>query len=250
MNASISELLAHGHHHNEWLTLGPIAAGLIAGAAHVLMGPDHIAAVAPLALDRPRRTWLAGMQWGVGHSGGIWVLAALALLTHSALPIDRISAWSERLVGIVLIAVGLWGLRRISRLRIHNHAHKHVTPTGTEHVHQHPHVHVEPVEDTTVHRTRPHRHGHSLFGIGLLHGMAGSSHLLGVLPTLAMPNRASALGYAIAFGIGSILGMGLVAEGLGRAMQLAERRNSPRLVEGIMASCSLSAVGLGVFWLF
>ena len=37
-------------------------AGLSAGGLHVLAGPDHLAAVAPLAADSSRRRWLAGWK--------------------------------------------------------------------------------------------------------------------------------------------------------------------------------------------
>ena len=36
--------------------------GLIAGAAHVITGPDHLAAVAPIAVDDPRRATRLGFQ--------------------------------------------------------------------------------------------------------------------------------------------------------------------------------------------
>ena len=51
--------------------------GALAGSFHVLAGPDHLAAVAPLALDRKSRGWMAGWTWGVGHATGVVVVAAL-----------------------------------------------------------------------------------------------------------------------------------------------------------------------------
>ncbi|MDX1661145.1 MAG: High-affinity nickel transporter, partial [Gemmatimonadota bacterium] len=55
------------------------AAGLAAGAVHVLMGADHLAAVAPLAAGSRRRAWRAGFRWGVGHAGGVGSIAVVAL---------------------------------------------------------------------------------------------------------------------------------------------------------------------------
>jgi len=82
--------------------------GALAGLFHVLAGPDHLAAVAPLAVDGDRRGWLAGWTWGVGHTSGVVVVALLAVALRDLLPpVDAISAWSERLVGAALIAVGL-----------------------------------------------------------------------------------------------------------------------------------------------
>jgi hypothetical protein len=41
--------------------------GLFAGALHVLAGPDHLVALAPIAADKPRRALSLGLRWGLGH---------------------------------------------------------------------------------------------------------------------------------------------------------------------------------------
>ena len=53
-----------------------IVGGLAAGSIHVLAGPDHLAAVAPLAAERETRPWRAGLLWGVGHAAGVVVVCA------------------------------------------------------------------------------------------------------------------------------------------------------------------------------
>ena len=83
-----------------------VITGALAGLFHVLSGPDHLAAVAPLAVADREKGWLAGWTWGVGHAAGVVVVAALAVALRDVLPpIDVISAWSERIVGAALIAV-------------------------------------------------------------------------------------------------------------------------------------------------
>ncbi|MCK5447261.1 MAG: nickel transporter, partial [Gemmatimonadetes bacterium] len=103
--------------------IGAIIAGLSAGAIHVLAGPDHLAAVAPLAADREERPWTAGLLWGLGHAGGVLVVGLAALLLREVLPVERLSGWSERLVGLVLIAIGVWAIRQATRQRVHVHEH-------------------------------------------------------------------------------------------------------------------------------
>jgi hypothetical protein len=67
--------------------------GGLAGIFHVLAGPDHLAAVGPLAIEGRRRGWLAGWTWGIGHASGVVVVAALAVLLRDLLPpIETISA--------------------------------------------------------------------------------------------------------------------------------------------------------------
>src|SRR5688572_26678153 len=85
-------------------------AGLAAGLLHVFSGPDHLAAVAPLAADSDRAQWRTGLQWGVGHTIGVLLIACLLLLVREQLPLDAISAYGERLVGVALILVGGWGV--------------------------------------------------------------------------------------------------------------------------------------------
>src|SRR5919106_7043044 len=100
-----------------------LVTGALAGFFHVLSGPDHLAAVAPIAAADRERGWFAGWTWGIGHASGVVVVAALAVLLRDVLPsIDAISAWSERLVGGALIAVGLWALR-LSAVRPAPHIH-------------------------------------------------------------------------------------------------------------------------------
>jgi hypothetical protein len=134
-----------------------VITGALAGFFHVLSGPDHLAAIAPLAVENRERGWVAGWTWGVGHASGVVAVACIAILLRDALPpIELISAWSERLVGGVLVGIGLWALFRSAR---------------------------------TI---QPRAHTHASFFVGVLHGIAGSSHFFGVLPALALPTRQAA----------------------------------------------------------
>lgn len=221
-----------------------ILTGLLAGCGHVFAGPDHLAAVAPLAIDARRRTWLTGLLWGAGHSGGVWMLAAVALLLREGLPIDLISSWSERMVGGVLIAIGVWGLWRSLPARVHTHVHLH---DGRPHAHIH--VHAAPAEQgVEPHEHASHAHTHSALGIGLLHGLAGTSHLLGVLPALLLPTRAAAVAYVGGFGFGAIGAMTLFAWVVG---DIARRLNGrgQRAFRGLLMGSCVAAIGVGIFWI-
>ena len=114
-------------------------AGALAGFVHVLSGPDHLAAIAPLASNQRRSPWAAGALWGLGHSSGVLVVGLLALWLRGWLPIEAVSSWSERAVGVVLIGIGLWGLHRALRRHVHSHPHAH----GPLH-HDHAHLHAAP----------------------------------------------------------------------------------------------------------
>jgi hypothetical protein len=216
-----------------------VLTGLVAGVVHVVTGPDHLAAIAPLAARRGARPWAPGLRWGIGHSAGVAVIGLLSLACRGLLPVDLLSSWGERMVGVMLILIGLWAIRKA--LRIHAHEHTH---DGQRHLHIHAHP-----ERHAAHTNAAHQHHtHAAFGIGVLHGLAGSSHFLGVLPILAFPSRAQALAYLLAFAGGTIVSMGVFSTMIGL---LAARcaANSAKIYQGLMGACAALAIAVGCFWL-
>ena len=203
-------------------------AGLAAGLLHVFSGPDHLAAVAPLVADggRPfdsnashfvRRVlaqgrWRTGLQWGLGHTIGVLLIAVLLLLLREQLPLEAISAHSERIVGVALILVGGWGIWRASSTGFRPHAHTH---TGAS------------------------------FAMGALHGLAGSSHLFGVLPALAFATRTESVLYLAGFGAGAVAAMSAFAAAMGLLTTKFSRRHSSSL----LYASSAAALVIGGFWL-
>jgi hypothetical protein len=209
--------------------------GALAGLFHVLAGPDHLAAVAPLAVDRWRRGWLPGCTWGMGHTSGVVVVALIAVLLRDVLPpIDLISAWSERLVGAALIVVGLWALRRSARIQPKPHLH------GAFH-HDHLHMQAGPGWLQRL------GHAHASFCFGVLHGVAGSAHFFGVIPALALPTRTAAVTYVAAFGIGTIAAMTAFAAALSLAGRSAQPH--PHLHRALLAGAAVLAIIVGGMWL-
>jgi ABC-type nickel/cobalt efflux system permease component RcnA len=219
------------------------AGGLVAGMLHVLSGPDHLAAVAPLVADGRGRRWLTGFLWGLGHTSGVLAVGVLALLLRGVLPIDHISAWSERIVGIALIGVGLWGLVRAARTRLHVHAHAH---DGSTHTHVHVHSARAPAPDVGHERTA-HTHTHASFAFGVLHGLAGSSHVLGILPALALPSQAASVTYLASYGVGTIGAMTLFSAAVG-IVTMRARRGGPWAYRMLLTTCSVAAIAVGTVW--
>ncbi len=202
-------------------------------------GPDHLAAIAPLAVRGHKRAWVPGARWGLGHSAGVAVVGLLSLWLRDLLPVDLLSSWGERVVGVMLFGIGLWALRKAFKVHAHEHEHD-----GDRHVHLHAHSRRVAHEQVAA-----HQHSHAAFGIGILHGLAGSSHFLGVLPILAFPTRAQALAYLVAFGLGTIASMAAFSSVIGL---LASRyaAGSARVYRALMSGCAATAMGVGCFWLF
>ncbi len=217
-----------------------VLTGLIAGAVHVVTGPDHLTAVAPLAVRRPRRAWLPGVRWGLGHSAGVALVGLLSLWLRDLIPVDLLSSWGERLVGVMLFGIGLWALSRALKHNVHAHEHEH---DGDRHVHFHTHGHAHAPE-----RESAHHHTHAAFGIGTLHGLAGSSHFLGVLPALAFPTKLQAAAYLVAFGVGTIAAMAVFSWSMGWLATRFETRGA-KVYRALMGTCAVAAMGVGCFWL-
>ncbi|WP_427145240.1 High-affinity nickel transporter [Rhizobium pisi] len=193
-----------------------LASGLFAGFVHVVSGPDHLAAIAPYAVDAKAWAWQTGARWGVGHTAGVVGVGLLALLLRDTLSIDLVSAWGERFVGIMLCGIGIWGLRTVFTNRADTHS-------------------------------QGHRHKHPAFAVGTVHGLAGSSHLLGIVPALALPTDTEAVGYLLVFGLGTIVAMATFSTVIG---WLAERpaARSVKVQNTLMASFSMLAIVVGGFW--
>lgn len=213
--------------------------GLIAGAGHVWSGPDHLAAIAPIAVRHPQRSWLPGLRWGLGHTSGVLIIGLLSLMFRELLPINLLSSWGERLVGVMLIGIGLWSLRKALQNTVHTHEHEH---GGERHVHVHVH------SPKISHQQSAHKHTHAALGIGMLHGLAGSSHLLGILPMLAFPTQTQAICYLAAFGLGTIVSMA----GFSWAMGIASQRCSAsglKVYRGLMVCSGTAAMIVGCVWI-
>ena len=221
-----------------------LLSGAVAGVTHVLSGPDHLAAVAPLAVERRGRAWTTGVRWGLGHACAVILVGILCLWLRGLLPLELLSSWAERFVGIGLIGIGLWGTGKALSKHVHAHEHAH---DGHRHVHIHLHSH------RTAHRrgsgeAKPHAHAHAAFALGALHGLAGSSHFFGLLPALAFPTTTQAVGYLSAYGLGTIAamaGFSWVINWVGKAFSFRAAAAYRMLLLGV----SLSAICLGGVWL-
>lgn len=194
--------------------------GLIASTTHVLSGPDHLAAVTPMAVGGQKNTWKIGFVWGIGHTLGVLIIGVLFMVFREFIPVKRISAYSEILVGFVLIGIGVWAFMRFFY-------------RGKE---------------ENIQSQKKQRHG-SMLSIGILHGFAGFSHILGILPSLALPSAFASGLYLAGFGIGTILAMVLYSAGIGFLYNRLSARRQERFVIGIRIAAASAAVVVGVIWI-
>ena len=216
------------------------AAGLVAGRLHVFAGPDHLAALAPLSLRARGRAWAVGLRWGLGHSSGVLVVAAAAFGLRQVVHLEAVSTWGERLVGATMIVLGLWGLRSLFRERLHAHEHHH---EDGDHVHFHVHRSGEAHD-----APRAHVHAHAAFWVGTLHGLAGTAHLVGILPSLALPSAAQTAGYLAAFATGTVCAMTAFASVIG-AVAPGRTEGGLRAYRWALGGASCVCALTGIAWI-
>jgi ABC-type nickel/cobalt efflux system permease component RcnA len=147
-----------------------------------------------------------GLTWGLGHTLTLFFFAGAAILLGHAIP-ESVARPIETAVGIMLVGLGSHVLWRLWRDRVHFHRHGH--GDGTVHFHAHSHA-----GETAAHERTAHVHDHGFrwrtLLVGLMHGMAGSAALL-VLAVTQASSPAVGLGYVALFGVGSMVGMGVLS---------------------------------------
>lgn len=229
--------------------------GLIAAFVHVISGPDHLAAVTPLAIESRQKSWIIGFSWGIGHTLGALIIGVLFIFFKQYISIDLISSHSEQIVGIILIGIGFWAIWNVLRNASHDHhKHPHIHLDQSPYVHSHLHSH-------SVHyhlKAEAHLHKHekpirqnifAAISVGILHGFAGVSHLIAILPTLAFTTTFQSGMYLGGFGAGTIIAMILYAAIMGYIAHRSQREKTGTLYRKIRLAGGGLAIIVGMFWI-
>ena len=190
--------------------------------------PDHVVAVSTLVAGTKERAGRAagrlGAAWGVGHATTLILFGVPVILARAYLP-EAVQSLAEALIGLIIVALAARVLVRWRSGAFHAHVHEH---DGSAHLHVHSHA--EHAEHKHVHPVRSPRQA---FGIGLVHGMAGSAGVA-VLIVAAVPSRSTAIGALLVMCAGTTLSMTVLSAAFGRAFTAAAaRRRLIRIVPGL-----------------
>lgn len=214
--------------------------GLLLGLQHALEA-DHLAAVASLSArtTRLRDAASQGIFWGIGHTVTLLVIGIAALVLGASIG-ERTALVLELLVGLMLVGLGIDVLQRLWRNRIHFHVHRHGEQT---HLHAHSH------EQGTTHGDDAHDHRHPSkiplrpLLVGMTHGMAGSAALM-VLVLGSVQSIWTGLLYILLFGIGSIVGMTVLAVAISLPLRWSAG-NLQWTYRSLIALLGVITIGLG-----
>jgi ABC-type nickel/cobalt efflux system permease component RcnA len=190
--------------------------------------PDHLVAVTSLlASDRggPRSAARLGAWWGLGHAA-ILLAAGLPLIFFKAGLPGWLEAFAEKAVGVVILALAARVLVKWLRgdYRVSAHAHP-----GHDHDHRH------------LHRPEAHRHERlrtprQAFGIGLLHGLAGTGAVV-LLLIAALPTQLEAAAALAVFAPMTVVSMAACTTAFAWVL-------TRRPIEPIYRSVLIPALGL------
>jgi len=172
----------------------PILLTVYAGFTHAFEA-DHLLAVSNIVSQRDNiKTSLKdGVYWGLGHASTIFCIGLLMIAFRAGIPMQYFY-YLEAIVGLMLIILAIF---RLYRFFISRNKNRYAQTSKQENNHHH----------------HKHDHPHALaYGIGLMHGLAGSGALILVVMS-QIKGPAEGLIYLLIFGIGCIVGM-MLASGL------------------------------------
>jgi len=186
------------------------------GFAHAFEA-DHLVAVSSIVTRRDnfREAARDGVYWGLGHTSTIFLIGAIMIIGKVFIP-DSTFGYLEAVVGVMLVGLGVW---RLNKFR-----------SGAGHDHTHPQSH------------------NISYGVGLIHGLAGSGVL--VLAIMSkMESVYSGMLFLLVFGMGSTLGM-LVASGIFSVPLWKRSSWSKYLSRPLTILSALLCLGLGAFIIY
>ncbi|HHH52751.1 MAG TPA: hypothetical protein ENK91_03770 [Bacteroidetes bacterium] len=227
----------------------PLITGILGAMTHVLSGPDHLAAVTPFAIEEKNKAWKVGVFWGLGHITGMMLIGVLFLIFKELIPVEKISGYSEVLVGIILIGIGIWAIMKATGIKINRNVfHIHFNNYPYLHSHKNHTVNHRHKDEENIPK-KVLKNSLSAFYIGTIHGFAGIAHFVLFLPVLGFSSGIEIANYLIGFAIGTILAMMLYALLLGKISHLFHS-NSKKVFKYLRLGSGILAIVVGLYWIF
>ncbi|MFD1294821.1 sulfite exporter TauE/SafE family protein [Lutibacter holmesii] len=210
----------------------PLFAGIIAALVHVISGPDHLAAVAPFAIESKREAWKVGLFWGFGHIFGMLSIGVLFLFFKELIPVEKISTYSEQFVGVILVFLGVWVLFKVF---------KNDEKTISSSISQSNKIH-------TYDFLNARQGNFASLSVGFVHGLAGVAHFLLFLPVVGFASNNDSVKYIIGFAIGTLIAMIVFAMFVGSIAAFSKPVSNQYFFKGIRLAVGLFALVIGVYW--
>lgn len=158
---------------------------------------DHLIAVSNILrkVDSIKSSVNISLSWAIGHMLTATIITIILFVFRESF-LDNVLPNFEKIVGIFLIALGIFSLKDFLSFHSHKHSHGNL-------VHSHSHIHIK--------KNKNHAHTH-MFGIGIIHGLASNDELLMIFTaSLAITSLGSLILVLGMFSLGVVAGMTLFA---------------------------------------
>ncbi|MCA9042078.1 MAG: hypothetical protein KDA65_17125 [Planctomycetaceae bacterium] len=188
----------------------------IVGFGHAFEA-DHLLAVGNIVTKRDNiiHAIKDGIYWGLGHTSTIFLIGVLMIIGKMTF-FEGYFSYFEAVVGIMLIILGV-----VRIIQFFNGREKGVVTVDKHNV---------------------------AYGVGLIHGMAGSGAMILLVMTEVKGNVNSLL-YLLVFGVGSVVGM-LLAAGIFSLPFSRKLTSNKTLQLSLVVLSSLLCIGYGGYIVF
>lgn len=92
-----------------FLSIGPLAGGVLAGVLHTILGPDHLCAIMTLSACQGAEAFWFGIQWAGGHLTGMALIGTLFSILRAyggGIALDNYEHYADYVIGVLLVLFG------------------------------------------------------------------------------------------------------------------------------------------------
>ena len=238
----------------DWKLDAALGSCLVLGLRHGF-DYDHLAAISDITAVQ--KNWRSGFRLGftyaLGHAFTVAILGVAVLQLHLGLP-EGIDHWTERLIGLTLLVLGIGVIAGILRKDAHGHTHARVESRLSIAINGVLWLAWQIRRLANPQATRPHRFqwiysGKAGFLIGVLHGIGAEtpSQLALFFLTANLGGTSRGMLGLAAFAIGLIAMNAAMTAALGGAFGSGTKR--PRLYHAIAWTGAAYSCGIGLVFL-
>ena len=218
-------------------TFGCACTGLAAGCLHTLAGPDHLAALAPLSIGRPRSvSMVLGALWGGGHTTGQLLVGLLIMAFRDTITkfLPILSRYGSIAVGLTLVAIGAIGCIELRELK----------STGDDAGDMDDAAAVAATAAASGSGDAKKNRWLATYATGIIYGFHPDAVML-IVPALALSSTLSSAAYILFFCLGTVMAMGGYTGCIGATTQMLSKK-VPKVNLFLSLISSIIAIALGL----
>ena len=199
------------------MTIPTLLFAAVVGFSHAFEA-DHVLAVGNIANRRTSfmEAMQDGLYWGLGHTSTILLVGCAIILGKFTLNLGAFE-YLEAIVGCTLVALGFYRISKINAGHLHG---EKANPQNSK----------------------------LAYSVGLLHGLAGSGAVV-LIAMSEIESSSLSIVYMLLFGVGSILGMVIVALLFKIPIQPNKKFGS-KFQSGFVLLSGLLCIGYGAFMVY